>query len=120
MRVTHTYALLEVSPETYREIRAALEAADYVHTLQEQDDGRIAIDMHGIALVERADSEEPQRGEEWHRGVRDLADAVNATIDEDGMDVEGACARLGGLMQVLDKPERWSEFRAPPEEDSES
>lgn len=47
--MSHTYALLEVSPEAFEEIRAKLEAAGYDHAFQE-DDGRPVIDMHGIAL----------------------------------------------------------------------
>lgn len=44
--MSHTYALLEVSPATYVEIRRKLEEAGYQHALH--DNG--VIDMHGIAL----------------------------------------------------------------------
>jgi hypothetical protein len=44
--MSHTYALLEVSVETYSEIREKLEAAGYTHAF---DAG--VIDMHGLALV---------------------------------------------------------------------
>lgn len=47
---THTYALLEVSPETYQEIADKLKEAGYDHAFIE-DDGKIVIDMHGIGLV---------------------------------------------------------------------
>lgn len=50
MKATHTYALLEVTPEVYAEIRAKLEAAGYQHAFLE--DG--AIDMHGIAITRAA------------------------------------------------------------------
>lgn len=49
--MTYTYALLEVSPATYEEIKTKLKAAGYTDQFHEQDDGKIAIDMHGIALV---------------------------------------------------------------------
>lgn len=48
---TYTYALLEVSPAAYEEIKTKLEAAGYADQFHEQDDGKVAIDMHGIALV---------------------------------------------------------------------
>lgn len=44
-RSTHTYAILEVSPAAYDEIRAKLEAAGYEHAFH---DG--LVDMHGLAL----------------------------------------------------------------------
>ncbi len=46
MRITHTYALLEVSPGAYEEIAGKLRAAGYDHAF---DEG--AIDMHGLALT---------------------------------------------------------------------
>jgi hypothetical protein len=45
--MSHTYALLDVSWETYKEIRNKLEAAGYQHAFG--TDGE--IDMHGIALT---------------------------------------------------------------------
>jgi hypothetical protein len=45
MRSTHTYVILEISPEAHAEIKAKLLAADYGHAI----DGE-TIDMHGIAL----------------------------------------------------------------------
>ena len=47
---TYTYALLEVSPAAYAEIKTKLEAAGYAHAFHEED-GKVVIDMHGIALV---------------------------------------------------------------------
>lgn len=54
MRTSRTYAILEVSPEVYAEIRAKLEAAGYEHALHREDDGEV-IDMHGIALRKLAE-----------------------------------------------------------------
>lgn len=49
-RVTHTYALLEVSPAAFAEMKAKFEEAGYQHAFH-TDDGKPVIDMHGIALV---------------------------------------------------------------------
>lgn len=43
--MTYTYVILQVSEETYNEIKDKLKAADYGHAF---DNG--VIDMHGIAL----------------------------------------------------------------------
>jgi hypothetical protein len=50
--MTYTYAILEVSERAYQEIRKALEKADYRHCFHEED-GRVVIDMHGIALAKK-------------------------------------------------------------------
>lgn len=47
--VTHTFAVLEISAAAYDEIKSKLEAAGYQHTFIEEDE-KILIDMHGIAL----------------------------------------------------------------------
>lgn len=44
--MTHTYAVLEVRPSTYEDVRKRLERAGYGHAFH--DDG--CIDMHGIGL----------------------------------------------------------------------
>jgi hypothetical protein len=49
IRSTYTYAVLDVSAAVYDEIRAKLEMAGYEHAFHE-DDGKVVIDMHGIAL----------------------------------------------------------------------
>jgi hypothetical protein len=46
--VSHTFALLEVSPEAYAEIAAKLREAGYDHAFYDE-----ALDMHGIALIEK-------------------------------------------------------------------
>lgn len=50
---TRTYAILDVSPATYDEIRAKLAEAGYDWSIH-QDDGREVVDMHGIALRSEA------------------------------------------------------------------
>lgn len=49
MKTTHTYAILEISPAAYDEIRSKLGAAGYESQFHE-DDGQEVIDMHGIAV----------------------------------------------------------------------
>lgn len=50
--MTYTYAILDVAPEVYLQVRALLEHAGYQHAFHADRDGEV-IDMHGIAL--RAD-----------------------------------------------------------------
>lgn len=52
MSATHTYAILEVSKRTYREVRKLLLKADYSYAIDSDEDGEV-IDMHGIALQAR-------------------------------------------------------------------
>lgn len=49
MRTTHTYAILEVKPEIYKEIHALLKEAGYDHAFHINGDEHV-IDMSGIAL----------------------------------------------------------------------
>lgn len=51
LRQTHTFAMLDLSPEAFAEIREKLRAAGYEDQFHEID-GRLAIDMHGIAITE--------------------------------------------------------------------
>lgn len=51
MRSTHTVALMDVSSQCYREIRKALEDADYSHAMIDRD-GEFVLDMNGIGLKE--------------------------------------------------------------------
>lgn len=52
--MTYTYAILDVSPKAYREIKEKLEEAGYEDQFHE-DGGRIVLDMHGIALAAKHD-----------------------------------------------------------------
>lgn len=47
--MTHTYAILEVSPEVYKEIADKLRAADYHHAFSGD-----VIDLHGLAIQPEA------------------------------------------------------------------
>lgn len=49
-RTTYTYAILELSDAAFQEIKQKLEEAGYQDQFHE-DEGRIAIDMHGIAVA---------------------------------------------------------------------
>jgi DNA-binding transcriptional regulator YiaG len=49
--MSRTYALVEVSPGAYAEVRAKLEAAGYKQAFHLQDDNQEVLDLHGLALV---------------------------------------------------------------------
>lgn len=51
MSATHTYAILHVSPATYKEIRTLLAAAQYQDQFHQDDRGEL-IDLHGLAIRE--------------------------------------------------------------------
>lgn len=55
--MSYTYAILEVSLAAYAEIKNALFSAGYDHCFHD-DDGRVVIDMHGIALAEKPSTDE--------------------------------------------------------------
>ena len=50
---THSYAVLEISPAAFEEIRRKLQAAGYQDQLHNRA-GRLVIDMTGIAVTSRA------------------------------------------------------------------
>ena len=54
---THTYAILKISPEAYREIRILLDEAGYSDQFLEGSRGDELIDMHGLALQARSQVE---------------------------------------------------------------
>lgn len=54
LRQTHTFAVLDLSKEAFAEIRHKLKQAGYEHAFIEQD-GRLVIDMHGIAVAQDED-----------------------------------------------------------------
>lgn len=72
--MTRTFALLEVAPSMFDEVRAKLEGAGYDHAFHEHD-GRSVIDMHGLALV----AGEPS-GRDAERGDALKLDAAQAEI----------------------------------------
>lgn len=54
MRSTYTYAVLDLSPAAYEEIRQKLTDAGYGHAFHTGRDGRTVIDMRGIAVAASA------------------------------------------------------------------
>lgn len=48
-RSTHTYAILDISPAAYAEIREKLERAGYQHAFHKEGEDEV-IDMQGIAV----------------------------------------------------------------------
>lgn len=48
--MTYTYAVLDVSPAVYEEVKELLFTAGYQHAFREGDERGPVIDMHGIAL----------------------------------------------------------------------
>lgn len=56
--MTHTFAVLGVSRETYDEIYLALTNAGYQHAFQANEDRPPTIDMNGIALDTKAQLKE--------------------------------------------------------------
>lgn len=58
IRNTYTYAVLDVSPAAYIEIKEKLEKAGYQHAFHDDRDGDgLVIDMHGIALKNQGESD---------------------------------------------------------------
>lgn len=55
-RSTHTFAVLQVSPEAYREIREALMKYGYDDVIKQSRNGEV-IDMNGLALAEKPNGE---------------------------------------------------------------
>lgn len=51
VRQTHTFAVLELSPAAFNEIKTKLEAAGYQHVFIKEDE-ELTIDMHGIGVKE--------------------------------------------------------------------
>jgi len=54
IRQTHTFAILELTPAAFEEIKTKLAAAGYQHAFIEEDD-KLVIDMHGIGVTAAMD-----------------------------------------------------------------
>jgi chromosome condensin MukBEF complex kleisin-like MukF subunit len=61
--VSHTYAILDVTSETFREIQNKLEAAGYQHAFKEDAQGQLLIDLHGVAIRDEEGDEGPYEPE---------------------------------------------------------
>lgn len=68
MRTTRTFAVMEVSTATFKEIHAKLKEAGYDHAINQESD-HLYLDMHGIALCEHVNAFEPceEDKHEWMR-----------------------------------------------------
>jgi len=66
LRITHTFARLEISKPAFDEIANKLKAAGYDHAFM-VDDGVALIDMHGIAVtpvvIDKSDDARRERPE---------------------------------------------------------
>lgn len=78
MKVTHTYAILELSPAAYSEIREKLAAAGYSD--QFQDD---LIDMHGIAVTAESAAHPNSMGLQSSEPAKAVAGPVFSTNQKD-------------------------------------
>ncbi len=117
---THTFALLEVTPAAFEEVRGKLEDAGYTHAFHRIDD-RAAVDMHGIALTSRETVREfpaRSRRELWQLVRDEIGFGVTVVPDEDGL-LGGSCTelleehakRLAELRSILQEPQGddWNE-----------
>jgi hypothetical protein len=90
--VSHTYAILQVNPATYRDIEERLRAVNYGHCI----DGGV-IDMHGIALqVDPAGEPEPRPFLRTGAKVYRDGDAWCVTV---GPDIQAGVAGFGNTVQ---------------------
>lgn len=59
LRSTYSYVVMDLSPAAYDEIRQKMLEAGYHQAVHGgMDDGRVVVDMHGIAVAREA-AEEP-------------------------------------------------------------
>lgn len=93
MRTTHTYSVLEVSPEAYHEIRRKLADAGYEHAFDSAVvDWAEVMDIHGIALAAEPDGSLDawrafrEAGLLWwvNRILHLFGWAIVLTVEEDG------------------------------------
>jgi hypothetical protein len=97
--MTRTYAVLEVTPMAYQEIRQRLEKAGYQHAIDNDK-----IDMHGIALqaLEKAKPTPVEVGTLLsHRTKRGMVELMLAG-ERIQMDVEKAREVVGMLQQAIE------------------
>jgi hypothetical protein len=80
MRSTHTYAVLELSPAAYSEIREKLATAGYQHAFKGD-----VIDMHGIGVTAESTAQPGSMG---------LPDSESANVSFRGADISGARSKF--------------------------
>lgn len=106
LRSTHTFALLEVSPAAYDEIKTKLIAAGYAHACRDD-----AIDMNEIGLSREPDGAAVGRGSHQESGSRPYAECDNCqepieTEDDDraNRDAKRDAERYRALKKWHDAP----------------
>lgn len=100
MRTTHTYAILEVAPEIYKQIHKQLKEAGYDHAFHTNGDDHV-IDMNGIALKAKPDP----RSKAWETYLAGWLHANGTTIKELGLSWSGT----GGENQLKRDFATWYE-----------
>jgi hypothetical protein len=71
---TRTFAIMELSKGAYAEIAEALARAGYDQAFIE-DDGRVLLDMHGIAVASKSKAQQPRAecaADYWRAYAEDL------------------------------------------------
>lgn len=84
MRQTHTFAVLEVSESTFREVEGKLRAAEYHHAFSDA-----AIDMTGIRLQVKplVNPSEEDMGDGQYAGTQEAMDAAIKEAELNGLEV---------------------------------
>ena len=57
--MSYTYAILDVTAGTFREIQTKLEAAGYQHAFHEDAAGQLVIDLHGVTIRDEEGDQGP-------------------------------------------------------------
>lgn len=93
--MSHTYAILEVSPVAYADIRARLDASGYGQAFHQDDEHGEVIDMHGIALAVD-DSHKP-----YQQRVIDERESLQEKVEKLALFVNSpACLDLANAERV--------------------
>lgn len=99
-RTTHTYAVLEVTPMAYVEIRRALQKAGYDHAFNGDE-----IDMHGIGLRATGDGPHPtgfEVGSLLSQRTKEGRVEIAVNGERTQMDLDKAREILGMLTQAIE------------------
>ncbi len=53
--MSHTYVILPLSPAAFKEVEIELRAAGYDHAFDKDENGKLVIDLHGLAAQSTED-----------------------------------------------------------------
>jgi hypothetical protein len=97
--MTYTFAILDLSPAAYWEIRQKLRAAGYDHAIDDADGG--TIDMHGLAV--KSTPADPR----LHAGIAALKACVAETESyaRDLMRAANVLSKQHGGEEIYEVPE---------------